>query len=72
MSESIDFDLDKNNIRLKEMKPQEMIEWGYKEFASKFAITTSFGIQSSVLLHMVYKTSLQKKIKIEQLRRETS
>ncbi len=62
--DNIYFDLDKNNIRLKDMTPQKMIEWGYKEFSSQFAITTSFGIQSSVLLHMVYKSSLHKNIKI--------
>ena len=46
------------------MKAQEMLTWGYKKFENQFAITTSFGIQSSVLLDMVSKLSLQKKIKI--------
>ena len=36
----------------------------YKKFDNQFAITTSFGIQSSVLLDMVSKLCLQKKIKI--------
>ena len=41
-----------------------MLTWGYEKFDNQFAITTSFGIQSSVLLDMVSKLCLQKKIKI--------
>ena len=52
------------NHELIDMKPQEMLTWGYKKFDNQFAITTSFGIQSSVLLNMVSKLYLQKKIKI--------
>ena len=54
----------KYNQELRNMTAQEMIMWGYKEFDDQFAITTSFGIQSSVLLNMVSKLCLQKKIKI--------
>ena len=54
----------KYNQELIAMKPQEMITWGYEKFDNQFAITTSFGIQSSVLLDMVSKLRLQKKIKI--------
>ena len=54
----------KYNQDLKDMAPEEMLMWGYKEFDNQFAITTSFGIQSSVLLNMVRKLCLQKKIKI--------
>ena len=56
--------LGKHNQELVNMNPQEMISWGYKKFDNQFAITTSFGIQSSVLLDMVSKLYLQKKIKI--------
>ena len=49
------------NRDLINMKPHEMLTWGYKKFDNQFAITTSFGIQSSVLLDMVSKLSLQKK-----------
>jgi len=52
------------NKELEDMKAQEMLTWGYKEFDNQFAITTSFGIQSSVVLSMVSKLCLQKKIKI--------
>ena len=56
--------LRKYNQELVDMKPQEMLTWGYEKFDKQFAITTSFGIQSSVLLNMVNKLCLQKKIKI--------
>ena len=52
------------NQELLDMTAQEMITWGYKKFDNQFAITTSFGIQSSVLLNMVNKLCLQKKVKI--------
>ena len=54
----------KYNHELIDMKPQEMIKWGYEKFNNQFAITTSFGIQSSVLLNMISKLCLQRKIKI--------
>ena len=57
----IQTNLRKYNQELIDMKPQEMLSWGYKKFENQFAITTSFGIQSSVLLDMVSKLSLQKK-----------
>ncbi len=52
------------NKKLVNMNPQKMLLWGYENFDNQFAITTSFGIQSSVLLNMVRQSSLQKKIKI--------
>ena len=60
----IQTNLKKFNHELVNMKPQEMLTWGYEKFDNQFAITTSFGIQSSVLLDMVSKLCLQKKIKI--------
>ena len=56
--------IQKYNQELIDMKPQEMLTWGYEKFDNQFAITTSFGIQSSVLLNMVSKLYLQRKIKI--------
>ena len=61
---SIQLNLEGHNKKLKDMSPKEIILWGYKNFDNHFAITTSFGIQSSVILHMVNRYSLQKKIKI--------
>ena len=56
--------INKYNQELIDMKPQEMLIWGHEKFDNQFAITTSFGIQSSVLLNMVSKLCLQRKIKI--------
>ena len=67
MIENIHKDIQTNlreyNQALVDMKPQEMLAWGYEIFDNQFAITTSFGIQSSVLLDMVSKLYLQKKSK---------
>ena len=60
----IQTNLRKYNQELVDMKPQEILTWGYEKFDNQFAITTSFGIQSSVLLNMVSKLYLNKKIKI--------
>ena len=57
----IQTNLRKHIQELVDMNPQEMLSWGYEKFDNQFAITTSFGIQSSVLLDMVSKLSLQKK-----------
>ena len=60
----IQMNLKKYNQELIEMPAQEMLIWGHEKFDNQFALTTSFGIQSSVLLNMVTKLNLQKKIKI--------
>ena len=62
--ESIQLNLKEHNKKFVDMNPLEIILWGYNNFDNHFAITTSFGIQSSVILHMVHKCALQKKIKI--------
>ena len=65
MIEKIHKDIQNNlmkyNQELVDMKPEGMLKWGYEKFDNQFAITTSFGIQSSVLLDMVNKLCLQKK-----------
>ncbi len=53
-----------HNQTLMDMSPKEMLLWGFEKFDNQFAVTTSFGIQSSVILNMVSECSLQKKIKI--------
>ena len=60
----VQLDLEEHNKNLVDMTSQEMLLWGYEKFNNKFAITTSFGIQSSVLLNMLHECSLQNKIKI--------
>jgi len=62
--ESIHLNLEGHNKKFGDMTPKEIILWGYENFDDHFAITTSFGIQSSVILHMVHQCSLQKKIKV--------
>ena len=57
----IQTNLKKYNKELVDMKPLEILTWAYEKFENQFAITTSFGIQSSVLLDMVSKLCLQKK-----------
>ena len=52
--ESTQLNLEGHNIKLKDMTPKEIILWGYKNFDNHFAITTSFGIQSSVILPVSY------------------
>ena len=42
------------NHRLETLSAESRLEWAIQEFDSKFALTTSFGIQSSVLLHMIH------------------
>ena len=61
INNDIQTNLRKYNQELVNMKPKEMLTWGYEKFDNQFAITTSFGIQSSVLLDMVSKLCLQKK-----------
>ena len=67
MIENIQKDIQPNlgiyNEELADKKPQEILTWGYEKFDNQFAITTSFGIQSSVLLNMISKLCLQKKSK---------
>ena len=38
---------------LEGLAPQERLAWAHQQFGEQFALTTSFGIQSSVLLHML-------------------
>ena len=57
-------DLKTYNKDLSTKSSVEIIEWGYKTFSENFAITTSFGIQSAVLLHQIQNSSLKNKIKI--------
>lgn len=46
------------------LSPESRLKWGLEQFGSNLAVTTSFGIQSSVLLHMLHKLDNKKKIKV--------
>ena len=45
--------LDADRSGLEPLSPQERLAWAHQRFGSGFALTTSFGIQSAVLLHML-------------------
>lgn len=47
------FDLEKINRDLETKKPEEIIAWAIPEFSGQIAMTSSFGPESGVLLHMV-------------------
>ena len=49
----IELNLDEARDELVELRPQERLGWALENFGSGFALTTSFGIQSAVLLHML-------------------
>ena len=48
-------DLQKLNEEFEKNLPQEIIAWAAKEFTPRLAMTSSFGPESGVLLHMVSK-----------------
>lgn len=47
------FDLAKINLEFEKKKPEEIIAWAVREFPGRIAMTSSFGPESGVLLHMV-------------------
>tara|TARA_B100000963_G_scaffold155656_1_gene135523 strand:- start:7047 stop:7769 length:723 start_codon:yes stop_codon:yes gene_type:complete len=58
------FNIEEYNNKLKNMSSLEIIESAYKEFDKGLAFTTSFGIQSSVLLHLIRNSKLRNEVKI--------
>jgi len=46
-------DTQKLNAEFESKNPQEIIAWAIREFSQKIAMTSSFGSESGVLLHMV-------------------
>jgi len=55
---SPDLDLRTLQEHLLGLSAEERLGWGANSFAERFALTTSFGIQSAVLLHMVSELEL--------------
>ena len=49
---------------LEKLSAQDQLQWAIKQFDEKFVLTTSFGIQSAVLLHMTTELKSNKKPKI--------
>ena len=58
------YNLEKLNEELIKLSSLEMLEWSLQKFGNNLAFTTSFGIQSSVLLHLIQSSSLKNKVKI--------
>lgn len=46
-------DLDHINQQLSHASPTEIVEWGVQTFGAGLVLSTSFGIQSAVMLHLV-------------------
>ena len=49
---------------LEKLSAQDQVQWGHETYDERFALTTSFGIQSAVLLHMTVGLKSAKKPKI--------
>jgi len=58
------YNLEKLNEELIKLSSLEMLEWSLQKFGNNLAFTTSFGIQSSVLLHLIQSSSLKNEVKI--------
>ncbi len=58
------YNLEKFNEELINLSSLEMLEWALQRFENNLAFTTSFGIQSSVLLHLIQSSSLKNEVKI--------
>ncbi len=64
MDTKTEYNLIELNRELINLSAQEVLEWGFDKFGNNLAFTTSFGIQSSVLLHLIQSSSLKNKVKI--------
>ena len=58
------YNLEKFNKELINFSSLEILEWSFQKFGDTLAYTTSFGIQSSVLLHLIQSSSLKNQVKI--------
>ena len=56
--------IDETSKDLEKLSAQEQLQWGYEQFNERFVLTTSFGIQSSVLLHMTVGLKSTQKPKV--------
>ena len=56
--------IDETSKYLVKLTAQDQLQWAHKKFDEKFVLTTSFGIQSAVLLHMTLALNTRKKPKI--------
>ncbi len=49
---------------LEKLSAQDQLQWGFEQFNERFVLTTSFGIQSAVLLHMTLGLKTNDKPKV--------
>ena len=56
--------IDETSKDLEKLSAQDQLQWGYEQFDEKFVLTTSFGIQSAVLLHMTVGLKYTNKPKV--------
>ncbi len=61
---STEYNLRELNKELINLNSLQILEWGFDKFGDNLAFTTSFGIQSSVLLHLIHNSSFKNKVKI--------
>lgn len=50
-------DVDRENRYMESLGAEERVGWAWKEFGQGLVMSTSFGVQSAVLLHMVNEVS---------------
>ncbi len=53
LDKDLDLDLDLLNIQLESKNSSEIVDWAAQVFQDGLVLTTSFGIQSAVMLHLV-------------------
>tara|TARA_Y100001968_G_scaffold268392_1_gene258723 strand:- start:61 stop:831 length:771 start_codon:yes stop_codon:yes gene_type:complete len=56
--------IDQTSKDLEKLSAEARLQWGFEKFDEKFVLTTSFGIQSAVLLHMSLGLKPNKKPKV--------
>ena len=52
INEWLNMPIEEARNQLQALRAEERLLWAYKKFGSEFILTTSFGMQSAVLLHM--------------------
>ncbi len=53
LPEGRDFDLEAINAELEQATAQERVQWGLEQFGQRIVLSSSFGAQAAVSLHMV-------------------
>ena len=53
IAETPTLNIDKINQQLAKVKASDLVQWGKETFSDRMVMTTSFGIQAAVMLHLV-------------------